>query len=257
MKLQPNLIAGIYNYCDTWCERCLFTSRCRSYQIQSETGLAKPLNAGSDLVQQLTDALNLTKQYIENRRKAQGLASSDGLTEQQALALEEKAIRHEESTGELIRQHALTVLATDYLNQTGTWLNEEKTLLERAGRQQIRQIGLGLRTQEEAMPMLHALKDAWEMIRWYRTLIPVKTQSALRALIEPTNDPHLNAYHLGKAKLVLVSIDRSLLAWQTMLQHYPEKTDNLLDLLALLTRLRREMESTFPEARAFKRPGLD
>ena len=25
---NPNLIPGIYNYCDRWCERCAFTQRC-------------------------------------------------------------------------------------------------------------------------------------------------------------------------------------------------------------------------------------
>ena len=105
--------------------------------------------------------------------------------------------------------------------------------------------------------MLHTLKDAWELIQWYRTLIPVKILSALRSLTDPTDDARLAAYHLGKAKLVLVSIDRSLLAWQIILQFYPEKTDDLLDLLALLSRLRREMETLFPDARAFQRPGLD
>lgn len=257
MKVQDELIIGVYNYCDTWCERCLFTSRCRSFQIQSETGLVRPLDAGSDLVQQLTEVLNLTKQYIENLSKTQKLTGPDAPTDKQALALEENAVRHGENTRELTQPYLLTVLANQYLKQTGAWLKEEKNLLERAGRQQIREIEIGLRTQEEAMPMLHALKDAWQMIHWYRTLIPVKTQSALRALTNPTTDARLNAYHLGKAKLVLVSIDRSLLAWQTLLQHYPEKTDDLLDLLALLSRLRREMEITFPKARAFVRPGLD
>jgi hypothetical protein len=56
---------------------------------------------------------------------------------------------------------------------------------------------------------------------------------------------------------VLVSIDRSMMAWETMIEHYPEKLDDVLDLLSLLSRLRREMEAVFPEARSFKRPGLD
>ena len=67
-----DLIPGIYNDCDSWCERCLFTNRCRSFQIQSETGLIRPLSGEGDMVQQLTDALNLTKQYIENLSKANG-----------------------------------------------------------------------------------------------------------------------------------------------------------------------------------------
>jgi hypothetical protein len=107
------------------------------------------------------------------------------------------------------------------------------------------------------MTLLNGLKDAWGKIKWYRTLIPVKTMSALRILTEPTTDTTLMSYYLGKAKLVLVCIDQSLTAWETVLASYPDKLDEALDALALLTRLRREMETLFPDARAFRRPGLD
>ena len=29
-------ISGIYNYCDRWCERCPFTSRCLVYAMENE-----------------------------------------------------------------------------------------------------------------------------------------------------------------------------------------------------------------------------
>ena len=252
MNSHVNLIEGIYDHCDTWCERCLFTSRCRSFQVQSEVGLVGSASTGGDIVQQLTDALSLTKQYIDRLNHAQKPTGADAPDEAQAQLLEKSALRRD---GPI--HHSATVLANQYLKQTGLWLTNEKHLLEQTGQQQIREVELGLRTEQEAMPMLYALKDAWEMIQWYRTLVPVKIQSALRALTIPTDDPHLTAYHIGKAKLVLVSIDRSLLAWQTILQYYPEKTDDLHGLLALLTRLRREMEVLFPTAQAFQRPGLD
>ena len=31
---NPNLISGIHNYCDRWCERCPFTSRCAVYAME-------------------------------------------------------------------------------------------------------------------------------------------------------------------------------------------------------------------------------
>ena len=29
-------IPGIYNYCDRWCERCTFTSRCLNFEMSEE-----------------------------------------------------------------------------------------------------------------------------------------------------------------------------------------------------------------------------
>ncbi len=31
---NPNLISGIHNYCDRWCERCRFTARCAVYAAE-------------------------------------------------------------------------------------------------------------------------------------------------------------------------------------------------------------------------------
>ena len=38
-KNQPEKsthIPGIYNYCDRWCERCPFTSRCLNFEMSEE-----------------------------------------------------------------------------------------------------------------------------------------------------------------------------------------------------------------------------
>ncbi|WP_338874346.1 hypothetical protein WBJ53_01870 [Spirosoma sp. SC4-14] len=252
MSTQPEFIAGIYNFCDAWCERCLFTSRCRSFQLQTATGLASPQNSGDALVQQLTEALSLTKKYVENLTRSHELFDSNAPITDQIQALEANA-----SGLDPTQQQSISTVAGEYLRQTGIWLSVEKDLLEQAGQRQIQEVELGLKTQEEAMPGLHALKDAWEMIRWYRTLIPVKTQSVLRSMTDIAETPKLTDYFLGKVKLILVSIDRSILAWQTIMGHFPEKIDDLLDSMALLSRLRRELESLFPNARAFNRPGLD
>lgn len=248
MKSHVDSIQGIYNFCDAWCERCLFTQRCHSYQIQQENGIHQPTNANTSFVQQLNEALTLTKQYLDQVKKNK---TPDGLTPVDQQILEQNAVPTQ------TEPQSVTVLARDYLRQTGNWLRNEKGLLEQAGQQQLYEVGLGIRTETEALVSLNALKDAWEMIKWYRTLIPVKTASAIRAFTNSGENSRLANYYTGKAKLVLVSVDRSLLAWQTVMQHYPDKTDELLDVLVLLNRVSRELEILFPDARAFQRPGLD
>ncbi|MCY7356078.1 MAG: hypothetical protein LH609_01145 [Rudanella sp.] len=254
---QPDFIPGIYNYCDTWCERCLFTTRCHSFQTQQEepvaSGLLSPATKGDVLVQQLTEALNLTKQYIEKLRIQGNIPDVDEPSEAEKRAMEEEvAFRRQQA-----KNHPIAQLSHKYLRTSGDWLRNEANLLEVAGQQQLSMVEMGIRDYDEALATLNALKDSWEMIKWYRTLIPVKAMSALRVLSDSTIDPHLSDYYLGKAKLVLVCIDQSLQAWQTMLETYPEKLDEALDALALLSRIRREMEELFPQARGFKRPGLD
>lgn len=250
---QPDLIPGIYNYCDSWCERCLLTARCRSFQLQNPHGASSAADPNAALVDQLTEALNLTKRYVEKLHREHGISLADTPTQQEQRQLEEQAVTDRKSA----KEHPASRLALAYLTQTGTWLTDQKGLLEQAGQRQLHDVRLGMRTEDEAMILLNGLKDAYEQIRWYRTLIPVKTTAALRSVDEPTDDEYLLDYYNGKAKLVLVSIDQSLAAWRTMLAFYPEKVDDLLDLLSTLSQLKTHLETTFPEARTFVRPGLD
>jgi len=33
LAADPKYVKGIYNYCDRWCERCPFTSRCLNCEL--------------------------------------------------------------------------------------------------------------------------------------------------------------------------------------------------------------------------------
>ncbi|MEZ0608381.1 hypothetical protein ACAW74_07690 [Fibrella sp. WM1] len=223
--------------------------------MQQEVSIDQPVNQNhnASLVDQLTEALNLTKRYIEKLQNENPSLLVNGPSEEEKQTLEEQVLVRRHRT----KEHPVATLASVYLKQTGAWLSDERRLLEKAGKQQLQAVNLGLTTEDQAMVQLTALKNAYEQIKWYRTLIPVKTMATLRALDEPTDDDDLLDYYTGKAKLVLVSIDRSIASWQTILQYYPEKLDSMLDLLAGLNQLTRQIEMLFPTARAFKRPGLD
>ncbi len=250
MNASSILIPDIYNFCDSWCERCPLTARCRSFQMQETTGPGQPLPTGELLVKQLVEALNMTRQHLSRVGQRQQPDTVSATRQQQ---LEAGALPQQPD----LRDHPLAVLTGRYLRQTGTWLRQEGTLLEAVGNAQMHAITLGIRSETEAMVILTEQKNAWDMIRWYRTLIPVKTLTALRSVTEPNSNGPLTNYYLGKAKLVLVSIDQSFLGWQTLLAHYPEKTDDILDLLVLLQHIQQRVETLFPAARTFKRPGLD
>jgi len=50
---------------------------------------------------------------------------------------------------------------------------------------------------------------------------------------------------------------RSIGASGKLHEHFPERTDSILDILVHLDRLRRRVEQLYPQARNFKRPGFD
>ena len=61
----------------------------------------------------------------------------------------------------------------------------------------------------------------------------------------------------GSAKVALIGLDRSIGAWAALHSQFPDRTDDILDILLHLDRLRKRVDQVFAEARAFVRPGFD
>jgi hypothetical protein len=61
----------------------------------------------------------------------------------------------------------------------------------------------------------------------------------------------------GSGKLVLVSIQRSASAWVEMRRLLPHREDEIIEMLAILSRLQRGILAAVPGAKTFVRPGLD
>jgi hypothetical protein len=74
---DPRFISGIYNYCDRWCERCNFTSRCLTYEqlpesSKSDDPEAHDLN-NAKFWGELKEIFNQTREMIEMFAAEQGI----------------------------------------------------------------------------------------------------------------------------------------------------------------------------------------
>ena len=95
-----------------------------------------------------------------------------------------------------------------------------------------------------------------QTIAWYHTLIAARTFRALTSEREAkTGAPGLLCDALGSAKVVLVSIERSLAAWHTLAAGAQDA--RIGGLIELLEALRTGVELHFPDAQAFIRPGVE
>ncbi|HEY2573494.1 MAG TPA: hypothetical protein VGH65_05465 [Verrucomicrobiaceae bacterium] len=61
----------------------------------------------------------------------------------------------------------------------------------------------------------------------------------------------------GSAKVALIGVDRCLAAWEVVRKLLPEHAAMALDFMLRLDRLRTKVETQFPNARNFIRPGFD
>lgn len=249
LSKSKSLIAGIYNYCDRWCERCAFAGRCMVYAMEEEQcgEGGKSGRKRADYWADVENSLHLAVQMLKEMAAERGI-DLDEKGEDEGLAA---IARHDED----MRQHPLARRAEEYAGLVEAWFKDHQEIVERKQEelQSIHAAGVPGRT-----PLHDAeeIDDAFQVIGWYQYQIGIKLMRALST--EPEIDEEAAATDsAGSAKVALIAIDRSLIAWTRLREHFSEEEDRILDTLVLLDRLRRAMESEFPNARKFKRPGFD
>ena len=222
---NPDLIPGVYNYCDRWCERCPLTSRCLVYATEQEDN-DSPQNR---------DVCNeafwrkLTAIFQETREMIVVWAGEAGVDLNGAPDNDD--IRHKRKR-QLVDNHPLTKAGKKYANTASDWFREFDQTIE-----------------------LNDVEDAREVIQWYQYQIAVKTMRALSGRNEEFDDEPRDSD--GSAKVALIGIDRSIAAWRMMQLSLPDRVESIVPLILQLERLRLRLERGFPSARDFIRPGFD
>jgi hypothetical protein len=221
-------IEFIANYCDRWCERCPFTSRCSSYAVQVAAGMCGDVGDGLEL------ALG-----IDPRAARSGGSSPIGmddfeLTEKELADL----IRLEEQRDARIQKLPTTRFANIYGRRARRWL------------------------QEHAQSLLDAadavLKEAVEIVGWDAHLIGAKLHRAQHgrdAIDEDLSDDPVQTDWNGSAKVALISLERSEAAWRVIAEVSGDP--QAAALFTIVSVLRGRVAREFPDAMAFVRPGFD
>ena len=261
-----DFISGIYNYCDRWCERCPYTTRCLVYATEkADEALADPE------VQDINNAKfwsRLESIFQEAREMIMEWAEEAGIDletiEAEAAAADREQLRRD------AKQHKLSLSARRYAEMVQQWFEEEFAVEQNVHDDQTE---MPKNTEEEI-----DVSDAVEVIRWYQFFVAVKLFRALMGRESEIPDEQLTSADVfadtgldddeepidaigsdsdGSAKIALIAIDRSSSAWRIMQDSMPEKADSVVPMLLELERLRRATELAFPHARDFIRPGFD
>jgi hypothetical protein len=248
-KRKERFILGIFNYCDRWCERCSMTSRCRVFAMSKPDAETCDVR-NEKFWQRLHEIFERTKTLIREAAEREGI-DLDAVDVSEELAAMERG-------EEAAKVHPCTMAAKAYAEAAYRWLRAASAPLAVKEAELSSQLLMALPGAEPETDAA-AIRDALEVIQWHQHQIWVKLMRALDGPLDETPaELRACAYDAdGSAKVALVAVDRSIAAWGTLLEHFPEQERDLLELLAQLGRLRRLIESAFPNARAFVRPRFD
>ena len=147
---NPDLISGIYNYCDRWCERCPLTSRCLVYATEQEDNdLFDNHDTRNEAFWKKLGAIFLeTREMIDEWSRNAGVNLSGP---------SEEIENGHKRRRQLVDNHPLTRAGKKYANAASDWFREfDQSNCENT-----------------------TLEDAREVIQWYQYQIAVKTIRAL------------------------------------------------------------------------------
>jgi hypothetical protein len=249
--MKEDFIAGIYNYCDRWCERCTFTTRCRNYESTRELSSAQ-LDIDNKIFWNII-SINFEKaiNLLHKVAKEHGIDLNKVITEEQQ---EERSFLKE-----VAQQHFLSSLCKQYQAVVRPFVEKSEDFNDKT-QELVDHLQLGIKSEEEVVQTVAGITDCLDIIRWYLFFMYAKLQRALRSKMEGEKWEIENGYQRdsdGSAKIMLIAIERSIGAWIRLNELMPSSEDVSLDALSLLLQLKHKSEEEFPQAMQFKRPGFD
>lgn len=239
---NEHLISGIHNYCDRWCERCLFLDRCSLGVIERKRWAKGKDWRPEDFMREL-DAL-----FDEPAGEASWMEEMD-------FSMEEQAEEEVPDAQTEARQKDLRERGMHYFRAVRAFLDSQQARLEE------RRVDLaGMRPEGPDQQDRSALAEALEVISWYLHFMFVKANRAVSGLDDMHEDHWDGAQQSdanGSAKLAILAAQRSIGAWRMVHRHWPDQGEMIAGFIRQLDQFRRIMERDFPDWQQFIRPGFD
>jgi hypothetical protein len=234
MASDPNIISGIHNYCDRWCERCTHTSHCSVYKMENVLDDENSESESLDIInqkfwEQMSEMLQVAAQLLQETMEELEIDPNDlpEIKKEKPDPSKEKAVS----------------IAREYTLEMVDWLKANRDIISNIHEQLINNGG----------DNAQQIADNFEVIQYYFMIISTKTY---RSFLQPTIENE-NHDALGSAKIALIMIDRSIASWVKLYELLPNYEDDALTFLRKLTVVKKLILEKHPNAMKFKRPGFD
>ena len=226
--MNTDRIDFISAYCDRWCERCRFTSRCSSFAVEVATAMCGDFTEGLELA---LGAPCPAERDETRRHPASDFDDVEPPDEEVRgrRGPEVDADAQVDETSLMSEAHAVTAVAWRWLNSRAEQMSTNDTVLQ------------------EALSV--AAHDA--------AFITAKLARAFHGRHQPALDggDGVQTDSNGSAKVALISLERSETAWRIIAQSAGE--DAPAAVADALRDMKARVERSFPDAWAFVRPGFD
>jgi len=263
MNEKKSHISGIYNYCDRWCERCNFTSKCLLFTNESKITTHQILNNGElpdfDKVFNFTDESEENSDSEFNEQDDDFFEFDDDEENEDPFYNDlpdfedNQYAEDRKQRDETVKNNTLAKLGDEYFNSAQSLLKKINGKYE-----------LYSRAKEKVdNKFILQVYEGFEVLEWFHMFIFVKIKRALSGKwsYDKESDEELkeiDVYDMnGTAKIALIAVENSIQSLNKLFNNLEEFKKEIEALLVTAGRLLNEMEKVFPDCRSFVRPGLD
>ena len=249
-------IPDIYIYCDRWCERCAYASRCEAFHVDESVKRDQPLSYydaenkafWTSLEAHYTDAVTYIRQQAETF--GENLDAFEGMRVRSGYNLFHGKVMKSEllSSGRIYED-----LVDDWLDQ-----QSDAGLI---GMQEMRP-GAVFQIVSDMLPgdQVGRVNSWLEVIMRYQLQVFLKLSRSFYILSKEeqgtAKEEELPASD-GSAKTAREMLIRSLVSWSLIKDYFPDALEGTQKILLHLYRMIRKLEAEFPKASEFKRTGFD
>lgn len=244
-----HLIPSIFNYCDRWCERCLFIDRC-SMGVIEQKRWAKGKDWSPEDFFKIFDEI-----YPPDKHAPDEWTDEDDNIDFEGIELEE-----------LPEKDLKTQALMQEMRNRGSSYYQAVMPFFRSNEAALKAGGIDLFSEQERPEgrdthERSALADAVEVILWYQHLMFIKANRAIDG-IEDMNDTDIwdspnQSDANGSAKLAVIAATRSLAAWELVRRQWPDQQHKIRKFMRQLNEFRQRVVEIFPHWKQFIRPGFD
>jgi hypothetical protein len=253
--LKEEFISGIYNYCDRWCERCTFTSRCESF---NKSGKLFPAQSGINnnaFWEQISTSLEDAITLLHEAAKKQGIELRISMSVEEEAVDQQKQLVFKTA----LAQHTISILCKQYQIIARPFAEKSEGFADKT-RELAADLRLGISGEKETVDTIGTIGDCLDIIKWYLFFIDAKLQRAMHSRLQTGEQEDEDDYQNdsnGSAKIALKAIEKSMGAWSVIYSLMPLSEDVALNSLALLEQLSSKIVEEFPGSVKFIRPGFD
>ncbi len=263
---EGDYIPGIYNYCNRWCERCMYTDKCMTFEMEKEIKMEiekekkreKSMEENKDFWDQVNKTIEEAAELIDEEIPLvkDGFSSFDDWDDWDDEDAHE-AMREYKEKHKKAKEQPLSKVARKYEKTVRDWFEERKETLKQHYDADTRDFSVSYPGITDET-VLKQLTESVEVILWYEFQIGIKTQRAFSSLYEEIEDPGLwkdfPKDSDGSARVASMGIDSSIGAWNYLYKKLTSEKETIKPIIRMLLWMKMEIEKEFPNAKDFVWP---